>query len=66
MKCPICGQAELVSDTRDILYTYKGQLKVIQNVAGEFCPACSESVLNADESRRVMDLMGDFNKEVNA
>ncbi|MGX8882111.1 type II toxin-antitoxin system MqsA family antitoxin [Methylovorus sp. SPW-M1] len=62
MKCPVCGQAELVADTRDLPYTYKGQLKVIQNVAGEFCQACNESVLNADESRRVMDLMEDFNK----
>ncbi|WP_159355043.1 type II toxin-antitoxin system MqsA family antitoxin [Methylovorus glucosotrophus] len=66
MKCPICGQAELASDTRDTPYIYKGQKNTIQNVTGGFCPACNESVLNADESRRVMDLMLDLNKEVNS
>jgi hypothetical protein len=25
MKCPVCGTAELVHDTRDVPYTYKGQ-----------------------------------------
>lgn len=66
MKCPTCGAAELVHDTRDTTYTYKGETTVLPQVTGDFCPACDESVLDAAESRRTMDLMLEFNKQVNA
>lgn len=29
MKCPCCGAAELVHDTRDMPYTYKGEFTTI-------------------------------------
>ncbi len=45
MKCPVCGAAELIHDTRDLPYTYKGETTVIAAVTGDFCPACAESVL---------------------
>ena len=66
MKCPSCAGADLVHDTRDMPYTYKGETTVIPAVTGEFCPACDESILDADESRRTMCLMLEFNKQVNA
>lgn len=66
MKCPSCAAAELVHDTRDMPYTYKGESTLIPAVTGDFCPACDESVLNADESRRTMSFMLAFNKQVNA
>lgn len=66
MKCPVCGAAELVHDTRDVNYTYKGESTVIPAVSGDFCPACDESILGADESRRTMALMLEFNKQINA
>jgi HTH-type transcriptional regulator/antitoxin MqsA len=47
-------------------YHYKGETTVIPTVTGELCPACDESVLNADESRRTMNFMLEFNKQVNA
>jgi HTH-type transcriptional regulator/antitoxin MqsA len=65
MKCPSCGAAKLVHDTRDVRYTYKGESTVLRQVTGDFCPACDESVLDAAESRRTMNLMLAFNKEVN-
>lgn len=65
MKCPVCGQAKLVADVRDQPYTYKSETIIITQVSGDYCPACNESVLSQDESRRVMDLMLAFNKEVN-
>ena len=52
MKCPICGGADLVHDTRDLPYTYKGELTVIPTVTGDFCPACDEAILDAVESTR--------------
>ena len=54
MKCPVCGAAELVHDTRDRPYTYKGETTLITAVTGDFCPACDESVLDLAESERVL------------
>ena len=56
----------MVRDTREVPYTYKGESTVLPQVTGEFCAACDESVLDADESRRTMSLMLAFNKQVNA
>lgn len=66
MRCPICGEAELVRDTRDQLYTYKGQETVIKAVTADFCDACGESITDKDETTRVMGEMLAFNQRVNA
>nr|CAD61110.1 hypothetical protein [Cupriavidus oxalaticus] len=66
MRCPVCGAAELVHDTRDLPYTYKGETTAISAVAGDYCPACGESVLGAAESARVSAVMLAFNRQVNA
>ena len=66
MKCPVCGAADLIHDTRDLPYTYKGKTIVISSVTGDFCAACAESVLDAGESDRVMQVMREFAKQVNA
>ena len=66
MKCPNCGAAELVRDTRDIPYTYKGETTVFAGVAGEWCPACGEAVFDAAASRAVSADMKAFAKQVNA
>ncbi len=66
MKCPRCGAAKLVHDTRDLPYTYKGESTTIAAVAGDYCPACGEAVLDAVESARTGAAMLEFNKQVNA
>ena len=66
MKCPNCGAADLVRDTRDIPYTYKGETTVFAGVAGEWCPACGEAVFDAAASRAVSADMKAFAKQVNA
>ncbi|MBI4757072.1 MAG: type II toxin-antitoxin system MqsA family antitoxin [Betaproteobacteria bacterium] len=66
MKCPVCGAAELIHDTRDLPYTYKGETTVIPAVTGDFCRACAESILDAVESERVMREMRNFSRQVNA
>lgn len=66
MKCPVCGAAELVRDTRDVPYQYKGETTLIPKLSGEFCPACAEVILNMSESERYGQLVSDFNKQVNA
>ncbi len=66
MKCPTCGAAELIHDTRDLPYTYKGETTVIPAVTADFCHACDESITDMTETERVMNEMQAFNKQVNA
>ncbi|MGB4926136.1 MAG: type II toxin-antitoxin system MqsA family antitoxin [Giesbergeria sp.] len=66
MKCPVCGAAELIHDTRDLPYTYKGETTTIPAVTADFCPACNESITDLAETERVMREMQAFHKQVNA
>ena len=66
MKCPSCGATKMVHGTRDVPYTYKGESTILPKVTGDFCRVCDESILDAAESRRMMRLMLEFSKQVNA
>ena len=66
MRCPVCAQADLVCDTRNITYRYKGEITVIPAVPGDYCPACGESIHDYNESQRVSLAMLEFNEQVNA
>jgi HTH-type transcriptional regulator/antitoxin MqsA len=66
MRCPNCGAADLVRDTRDLTYAYKGETTVIPNVPGDWCPNCSEMVPDHDDAARVSHEMIAFNRQVNA
>jgi HTH-type transcriptional regulator/antitoxin MqsA len=60
MKCPCCGAAELIHDTRDIPYIYKGDATTIPAVKGYFCPACGEVVLNKEQGDRYGEFIRQF------
>lgn len=66
MICPECGAAELVHDTRDELYTYKGQTTTIPAVTADYCPVCGEGVLEREHGDRYSRLIGEFQRQVNA
>ncbi|ADJ64012.1 MULTISPECIES: type II toxin-antitoxin system MqsA family antitoxin [Herbaspirillum] len=66
MKCPCCGAAELVHETRDLPYTYKGESTLIAQVKGDFCPACGEVLLDREHGDRYSELIGQFQRKVNA
>lgn len=66
MKCPCCGAAELIHDTRDIPYAYKGETTIIPAVTGDFCPTCTEVVLDREQGDRYSELIGMFQRQVNA
>lgn len=66
MTCPICGRAQLIHDTRDLPHHYKGEATIIPDVEADYCSACGEAILNYEETGRVSQLMGEFNKQVNA
>lgn len=65
MKCPCCGAAELVHDTRDIVRTYKGQSRTIPAVTGDFCPSCGETVLDRVNGDRYSELVSQFHRKIN-
>ena len=64
VKCPSCGAARLVRDTRDIPYICKGKTTTICAVRGDFCPACGESVLSTTQSSRVSAAMLESNSSL--
>ena len=66
MRCPVCGAAELIHDTRDLPYAYKGETTVIPAVTADFCPACDQSITDMAETERVMSEMKAFHQQVNA
>ena len=45
MKCPCCAATELIHDTRDMPYIYKGEATTIPAVTGNFCPAAISAKL---------------------
>ena len=65
MKCPVCGAAELIHDTRDIRFRYKGETTVLKTT-GDLRPACGESIHDKEDSDRVMREMRAFAQQVNA
>lgn len=66
MKCPVCGQAELVHATRDMPYTYKGETTIITQVEADWCDTCGESLTGPDQSQRVMQAMARARQRINA
>ncbi len=66
MKCPVCGAAELIQDTRDLPYTYKGEATTIPSVTGDFCPACDEVILDRVHGDRFSEMVSAFQRQVNA
>ena len=66
MKCPECGQAELVAATRNLAYTYKGHHTTIRQVKGQHCPACKEAVLDASQGERYAMQVRAFQTKINA
>ncbi len=66
MKCPSCGAAKLIRDTRDIPFVYKGEATTLAAVTGDYCPACGEVVLNREHGDRYSELLGQFQRQVNA
>lgn len=54
MRCPVCGAAELMRDTRDVTYTAKGETHVVSAVTADFCSACGEVITDMSETQRVM------------
>lgn len=64
MKCPICHQAELVGDSHDQPYHYKGRTLIVSDLPGEWCPACGEGLLGPEATDRFMTRVKAFREAV--
>ncbi|WP_081060321.1 type II toxin-antitoxin system MqsA family antitoxin [Burkholderia territorii] len=60
MRCPSCGATDLVHDTRDIKFTYKGETTSIPAVSGRYCDACGDSLPDAGEGDRISSAALEF------
>ena len=66
MICPVCGVAALEHETRDLPYSYWKDFTSIPAVAGDFCPACGDALLDASESARVSAAMLALKEQIDA
>ena len=65
MICPECGAGELVHDTRQKTYRYRGKEIPIPAVTGDHCTACGVVVLDREEGDRVAKLVGAALRQAN-
>lgn len=52
MKCPACGNLEMVTKVQDETLTYGGQSLTLHSMKGNFCPACGEGVWDEESYLR--------------
>lgn len=60
MRCPCCGAAELVRETRDI----ETNGITVLAVTGDYCPACGECVLDRIEGNRYGKALAEGRKAI--
>lgn len=66
MKCQSCGAGvELVRDTRDVPYTYKGKTVIIANVPADYCPSCGDSIMDPEQAQDYSDRLLAIRTEFN-
>ncbi len=52
MKCPACGNSEMVTKIQDETLTYGGQSVTLHSMKGDFCSTCGEGIWDEESYRR--------------
>ena len=52
MKCPACGNSEMILKIQDETLSYGGQSLTLHTMKGDFCPECNEGIWDEDSYRR--------------
>jgi HTH-type transcriptional regulator/antitoxin MqsA len=52
MKCPACGNLEMVTKIQDETLTYSGQSLTLHSMKGDFCPVCGEGIWDEESYLR--------------
>ncbi len=70
MQCPACGYPEMEKKNQEETLYYSGQSVTVENLSGEFCPACGEGVWDSESNQRLDEaqaaLMNAVRTEVSA
>lgn len=66
MKCPVCSRSELVSEKRSWPLSYKRKATQVPDVDAQWCDACGEALTGPVESKRIMEAIKVFRKQVDA
>ena len=64
MQCLSCESGVLEQGRKAMPYRYKGQEVRLPEVAGAFCSDCDEAVLEEGASRRVLEAMTAFQRQI--
>lgn len=52
MKCPACGNSEMVTKIQDETLSYGGQSLTLHFMKGSFCPACGDGIWDEESYLR--------------
>jgi HTH-type transcriptional regulator/antitoxin MqsA len=52
MKCPACGDSEMVTKIQDETLSYGGQSLTLHSMKGDFCPACGDGIWDEESYLR--------------
>lgn len=52
MKCPACGNLEMVTKIQDETLSYAGQSLTLHSMKGDFCQSCGEGIWDEESYRR--------------
>lgn len=52
MKCPECSKAMKREESRTERVAHEGESMMVEGLAGWFCPACGEAILDDESARR--------------
>lgn len=52
MKCPACGDSEMVAKIQDETLSYGGQSMTLHAMKGNFCPACGDGIWDEESYLR--------------
>lgn len=61
--CPSCGASEMVCESRDIPFDYKGERHIVPHVRGWYCTSCGEALFADGEGTRYAADIDSFVKE---
>jgi YgiT-type zinc finger domain-containing protein len=56
VKCVICKQGETVPGVTSMLFEENGSTIVVKGIPADVCDTCGESYLDADVTRRLLQL----------
>ena len=52
MRCPVCGNSEMITKIQDETLSYGGQSLTLHLMKGDFCPACGEGIWDGESYHR--------------